>query len=100
MHYGNFKMIESAPRSEMNSEKIFIFCYKWYQFVITDESCLGYAGEVYEHVLGENKFTFVEKCRNPLSVSILIKGPNKHTLNQIKVDCLRSHKLARFIVGN
>jgi TCP-1/cpn60 chaperonin family len=50
-----------------------------------DESCLGYAGEVYEHVLGENKFTFVEKCRNPLSVSILIKGPNKHTLNQIKV---------------
>jgi T-complex protein 1 subunit zeta len=40
---------------------------------------------VYEHVLGENKFTFVEDCKNPLSVSILIKGANKHTLNQIKV---------------
>jgi len=49
-----------------------------------DESCLGYAGLVYEHVLGENKFTFVEDCKNPLSVSILIKGANKHTLNQIK----------------
>lgn len=49
-----------------------------------DESCLGYAGVVYEHVLGENKFTFVEQCKNPLSVTILMKGPNKHSLQQIK----------------
>jgi len=49
-----------------------------------DESNLGYAGVVYEHVLGENKFTFVEECKNPLSVTILMKGPNKHSLNQIK----------------
>ena len=49
-----------------------------------DVSCLGEAGVVYEHVLGENKFTFVEECKNPLSVTILMKGPNKHTLNQIK----------------
>merc|ERR1719331_3632073 len=49
-----------------------------------DESCLGYAGVVYEHVLGENKFTFVEECKNPLSVTILMKGPNNHALNQIK----------------
>ena len=50
-----------------------------------DESCLGYAGSVYEHVLGENKFTFVEECKNPLSVTILLKGPNKHSLMQMKV---------------
>jgi len=49
-----------------------------------DESCLGEAGLVYEHVLGENKFTFVEQCKNPQSVTILVKGPNKHTLMQIK----------------
>lgn len=49
-----------------------------------DETHLGYAGLVYEHVLGENKFTFVEDCKNPQSVTILIKGPNKHTLVQIK----------------
>lgn len=48
------------------------------------EECLGYAGLVYEHILGEDKFTFVEQCKNPLSVTILIKGPNKHTLTQIK----------------
>merc|ERR1712165_700946 len=49
-----------------------------------DENCLGYAGVVYEHVLGENKFTFVEECKNPQSVTILMKGPNKHTLSQMK----------------
>merc|ERR1712183_887867 len=49
-----------------------------------DDSILGSAGLVYEHVLGENKFTFVEQCANPLSVTILMKGPNKHTLTQVK----------------
>jgi len=48
------------------------------------EDVLGYAGVVYEHVLGENKFTFVEECKNPQSVTILMKGPNKHTLSQMK----------------
>jgi len=48
------------------------------------ESHLGYAGLVYEHVLGENKYTFVEECKFPQSVTILMKGPNKHTLTQIK----------------
>ncbi|VDM96980.1 unnamed protein product [Thelazia callipaeda] len=45
---------------------------------------LGFAGTVYEHVLGEDKYTFVEDCRDPKSVTILLKGPNKHTITQIK----------------
>jgi len=49
-----------------------------------DETCLGYAGVVYEHVLGENKFTFVEECKNPRSVTILLRAGNKHTLIQMK----------------
>ncbi|CAB3366589.1 Hypothetical predicted protein [Cloeon dipterum] len=49
---------------------------------------LGYAGLVYEHVLGEDKFTFVEECKNPQSVTILMKGPNKHSLVQMK-DAIR-----------
>lgn len=36
--------------------------------------CLGWAGLVYEHVLGEEKYTFVEKVKNPHSCTILIKG--------------------------
>uniref|UniRef100_A0A8C9PHM6 T-complex protein 1 subunit zeta n=1 Tax=Spermophilus dauricus TaxID=99837 RepID=A0A8C9PHM6_SPEDA len=50
--------------------------------------CLGHAGLVYEHTLGEEKFTFIEDCVNPRSVTLLVKGPNKHTLTQIK-DALR-----------
>jgi T-complex protein 1 subunit zeta len=49
---------------------------------------LGYAGLVYEYTLGEEKFTFIEKCNNPRSVTLLVKGPNKHTLIQIK-DAIR-----------
>lgn len=49
-----------------------------------EPSHLGFAGSVYEHVLGEEKFTFVEECKNPQSVTILLKGPNKHTLAQTK----------------
>jgi T-complex protein 1 subunit zeta len=44
---------------------------------------LGFAGNVYEHVLGEEKYTFIEHVKNPKSVTILIKGPNAHTLQQI-----------------
>lgn len=45
---------------------------------------LGKADHVYEQVLGEEKYTFVEGVRNPFSCTILIKGPNKHTIEQIK----------------
>lgn len=36
--------------------------------------CLGWAGLVYEHVLGEEKYTFIENVKNPFSCTILIKG--------------------------
>lgn len=45
---------------------------------------LGHAGLVYEHVLGEEKYTFVEGVRNPHSVTILVKGPADHTLAQAR----------------
>ncbi|XP_038664598.1 T-complex protein 1 subunit zeta-like [Scyliorhinus canicula] len=48
------------------------------------EECLGHAGLVYEETLGDSKYTFIEKCDNPQSVTLLIKGPNKHTITLIK----------------
>ena len=62
-----------------------------------DPSVLGKAGLVYEHVLGEDKFTFIEDVAHPKSVTILITGPNKHTIAQINDairDGLRSVKNA------
>lgn len=49
---------------------------------------LGWAGLVYEHTLGEEKFTFIEEVKAPRSVTLLIKGPNPHTIQQIQ-DALR-----------
>lgn len=45
---------------------------------------LGYAGLVYEHTLGEEKYTFVEDVKEPKGVTLLIKGPNAHTITQIQ----------------
>jgi T-complex protein 1 subunit zeta len=46
--------------------------------------CLGFAGKVYEQTLGEEKYTFVEDCANATSCTILLKGPNEHTIAQLK----------------
>ncbi|KAI8358038.1 hypothetical protein B0O80DRAFT_424142 [Mortierella sp. GBAus27b] len=35
--------------------------------------------------LGEDKFTFVEDVKEPSSSTILIKGPNPHTINQTRM---------------
>lgn len=45
---------------------------------------LGFADSIYEETLGEEKYTFVEGVKNPFSCTILIKGPNEHTISQIK----------------
>jgi T-complex protein 1 subunit zeta len=50
--------------------------------------CLGRAELVYEHTLGDAKYTFVEGCQNATSCTILIRGPNDHTIRQIK-DAIR-----------
>lgn len=38
--------------------------------------------------MGEEKYTFVEEVKAPRSVTLLIKGPNAHTITQIQ-DALR-----------
>lgn len=49
-----------------------------------DESDLGYADLVYEQTLEEEKYTFIEGVKNPHSCTILCKGPNEHSINQMK----------------
>jgi T-complex protein 1 subunit zeta len=49
-----------------------------------EESQLGYAGKVSQVTLGEDKFTFVEDCVKAQSCTLLLQGPNEHSLNQTK----------------
>ncbi|VDP27325.1 unnamed protein product [Echinostoma caproni] len=69
-----------------NMERVALACGGYALNSVEDMTpdCLGHAGLVYEYILGEEKFTFVEECKNPRSVTLLMKGPNKHTLTQIK----------------
>jgi len=48
-----------------------------------DPSVLGWAGLVHEETLGEEKYTFIEDVKDAKSVTLLIKGPNQHTITQI-----------------
>jgi len=58
-----------------------------------NEDCLGFAKSVYEHVLGEDKYTFIEGCPGAHSCTVLIRGPNEHTIKQIQ-DALRDGERA------
>ncbi|CAG8550374.1 7504_t:CDS:2 [Funneliformis caledonium] len=58
---------------------------------------LKYAGLIYEHTLGEEKYIFFEEVKNLKSVTILVKRPNSHTIVQINnaiCDGLRTVKNA------
>lgn len=48
------------------------------------EKDLGFAKHVYEQVLGDDKYTFIEGVENPFSCTILIKGPNDYSIAQTK----------------
>ncbi len=53
---------------------------------------LGKAGLVEERKIGDDKMTFVEKCTNPKSVSIILRGGTEHVvdeLNRAMEDALR-----------
>ncbi|KJA29034.1 hypothetical protein HYPSUDRAFT_128264 [Hypholoma sublateritium FD-334 SS-4] len=73
-----------------NMERLQLVCGGTAQNSVDDlaPSVLGWAGLVYEHTLGEEKFTFIEEVKDPKSVTLLIKGPNQHTIAQIQ-DALR-----------
>ncbi len=45
---------------------------------------LGQAGNVEEKILGSKKMIFIEKCQNPRSVSILIRGSIEHLLHEVE----------------
>ena len=68
-----------------NMERLQLVCGGTAQNSVEDLSSdiLGWAGLVYEHQLGEEKYTFIEDVKDPKSVTLLIKGPNQHTITQI-----------------
>lgn len=46
-------------------------------------SDLGWAGVVHQKRLGEEKMIFVEQCRNPKSVTLLLEGGTEHVVDEV-----------------
>jgi archaeal chaperonin len=46
------------------------------------EKYLGFAGKVYEKFVGDDKMVFVEGCKNPKSVTILLRANSKRMLDE------------------
>ena len=44
---------------------------------------LGFAGNVEEQKIGDDKMTFVIDCKNPKAVSILIRGSTEHVVDEL-----------------
>ena len=47
-------------------------------------SDLGKAGHVEEMRVGDEEMTFVQECKNPKSVTILVKGSTEHVVDEVK----------------
>jgi thermosome len=45
---------------------------------------LGYAGLVEERKIAEDKMIFVEQCKNPKAVGILIRGGTEHVVDEVE----------------
>ena len=45
---------------------------------------LGFAGNVEEKKIGDDKMTFVTGCKNPKAVSILIRGTTDHIIDELE----------------
>jgi thermosome len=44
---------------------------------------LGFAGNVEEQKIGDDKMTFVTDCKNPKAVSVLIRGSTEHVVDEL-----------------
>mmetsp|Transcript_18797 Transcript_18797/g.41128 ORF Transcript_18797/g.41128 Transcript_18797/m.41128 type:complete len:536 (-) Transcript_18797:342-1949(-) len=69
-----------------NMERLVLCCGGYAvnsELELLPEAC-GFAGKVYEHVLGDEVYTFVEEPKKPGACTVLIKGQNDHSIAQIK----------------
>jgi len=49
---------------------------------------LGFAGKIYEKVVGDDRMTFVDECKQLQAVTILLRGSSKMVLDECHRTCL------------
>lgn len=48
------------------------------------EKDIGYAGNVEERKIGEDSMIFIQECKNPKSVTLLVRGGTSHVVDEVK----------------
>lgn len=56
------------------------------------EADLGYADNVWEISMGDDKYTFVEGVKDPRSCAILVKAPSDHAIEQVSHSSPNCHR--------
>lgn len=49
-----------------------------------NNSDLGYAGLVEEQTIGDEQMTYVKECKNPKSVTLLVRGGTQHVVDEVE----------------
>jgi thermosome len=63
-------------------------------------SDLGYAGRVYEKFVGDDRMVFVEECKKPRSVTILLRAGSNKVLDEFHRSVLDALNVLRDFVAN
>ncbi len=66
--------------------------------IVTED--LGYAGVVYEKSVGDDRMVFVERCKNPRSVTILLRAGSNKVLDEFHRSMLDALNVLRDFVAN
>jgi thermosome len=67
---------------------------------LISKSDLGYAGRVYEKFVGDDRMLFVEGCKNPKSVTILLRAGSNKVLDEFHRSVLDALNVLRDFVAN
>jgi len=84
LHHAGIVAARRAKRR--NAERLGLACGGYCVNSLEDltDDCLGYADAVYEHTIIDEKYTFVEGCKNAKSCTVLVKGATDHSIRQQK----------------
>ncbi|HET7643178.1 MAG TPA: thermosome subunit alpha [Nitrososphaeraceae archaeon] len=53
-------------------------------------SFLGFAGEIYDKIVGDDRLIFFDECKDPQSVTILLRGNSKMVRDECHKSCLQA----------
>lgn len=53
-------------------------------------SFLGFAGEIYDKIVGDDRMIFFDECKDPQSVTILLRGNSKMVRDECHKSCLQA----------